>query len=111
MHPEIRRDSPGECPICGMALESETISADGAEDNAELIDMSRRFWAGAALALPVFFLAMSHLIQIGRMALGCETISAGGGEDKVKLIDMSRRFWAGAALALPVFFLAMSHLI
>ena len=62
MHPEIRRDSPGECPICGMALEPETISAEGAEDNSELIDMSRRFWIGAALALPVFFLAMSHLI-------------------------------------------------
>src|SRR5438045_5351522 len=62
MHSEIRRDSPGECPICGMALEPETISAEGAEDNSELIDMSRRFWIGAALALPVFFLAMSHLI-------------------------------------------------
>ena len=62
MHPEIRRDSPGECPICGMALELETISADREEDNSELIDMSRRFWVGAALALPVFLLAMSHLI-------------------------------------------------
>src|SRR5438045_8857247 len=62
MHPEIRRDSPGDCPICGMALEPETISAERAEDNSELIDMSRRFWIGAALALPVFFLAMSHLI-------------------------------------------------
>ena len=62
MHPEIRRDSPGECPICGMALEPETISADREEDNSELIDMSRRLWIGTALALPVFFLAMSHLI-------------------------------------------------
>jgi Cu+-exporting ATPase len=62
MHPEIRRDSPGECPICGMALEPETISADRDEDNSDLIDMSRRFWIGAALALPVFLLAMSHLI-------------------------------------------------
>jgi P-type Cu+ transporter len=61
MHPEIQRDSPGECPICGMALEPETISAEGAEDNSELIDMSRRFWIGVALALPVFLLAMSHL--------------------------------------------------
>jgi Cu+-exporting ATPase len=62
MHPEIRRDSPGECPICGMALELETISADREEDNSELIDMSRRLWIGTALALPVFLLAMSHLI-------------------------------------------------
>jgi Cu+-exporting ATPase len=62
MHPEIRRDSPGECPICGMALEPETISADREEDNSELIDMSRRLWIGTALALPVFLLAMSHLI-------------------------------------------------
>jgi Cu+-exporting ATPase len=62
MHPKIRRDSPGECPICGMALEPETISADREEDNSELIDMSRRLWIGTALALPVFLLAMSHLI-------------------------------------------------
>jgi len=61
MHPEIERDQPGDCPICGMALEPKTISADSAEDNSELIDMTRRFWIGAALALPVFLLAMSHL--------------------------------------------------
>ena len=62
MHPEIERNQPGECPICGMALEPKTISADSAEDNSELIDMTRRFWIGAALALPVFLLAMSHLV-------------------------------------------------
>ena len=62
MHPEIERDKPGECPICGMALELKTISADSAEDNSELIDMTRRFWVGAALTLPVFFLAMSHVV-------------------------------------------------
>jgi Cu+-exporting ATPase len=61
MHPEIERDQPGDCPICGMALEFKTISADSAEDNSELIDMTRRFWIGAALTLPVFLLAMSHL--------------------------------------------------
>jgi len=61
MHPEIEQDRPGECPICGMALEPRTISANIAEDNSELIDMSRRFWIGAALTLPVFLLAMSHL--------------------------------------------------
>jgi Cu+-exporting ATPase len=62
MHPEIERDGPGACPICGMALEPKTISAANAEDDSELVDMSRRFWVGVALALPVFLLAMSHLI-------------------------------------------------
>jgi Cu+-exporting ATPase len=61
MHPEIEQDQPGSCPICGMALEPKTISAEDPEDDAELIDMSRRFWIGAALTLPVFVLAMSHL--------------------------------------------------
>ena len=45
-----------------MALELKTISADSAEDNSELIDMTRRFWIGAALTLPVFLLTMSHLV-------------------------------------------------
>ena len=62
MHPEIERDAPGACPICGMALEPKTFSAATAEDDSELIDMTRRLWIGAALTLPVFVLAMSHLI-------------------------------------------------
>jgi Cu+-exporting ATPase len=62
MHPEIERDRPGDCPICGMALELKTISADSTEDHSELIEMTRRFWIGAALTLPVFLLAMSHLV-------------------------------------------------
>ena len=62
MHPEIERDRPGDCPICGMELELKTISADSVEDNFELIDMTRRFWVGGALTLPVFLLAMSHLV-------------------------------------------------
>jgi Cu+-exporting ATPase len=62
MHPEIERDGPGDCPICGMALEPKTISAATPEDESELTDMTRRFWIGAALTLPVFLLAMSHLI-------------------------------------------------
>jgi Cu+-exporting ATPase len=60
MHPEIEQDQPGDCPICGMALEPKTISAGTPGDDAELIDMTRRFWIGAALTLPVFVLAMSH---------------------------------------------------
>jgi Cu+-exporting ATPase len=62
MHPEIERDRPGDCPICGMALELKTISADSTEDNSELIEMTRRFRIGMALTLPVFLLAMSHLV-------------------------------------------------
>lgn len=62
MHPEIERDQPGDCPVCGMALELKTISAGATEDNSELIDLTRRFWIGAALTWPVFFLAMSHLV-------------------------------------------------
>ncbi|MGS1015847.1 heavy metal translocating P-type ATPase [Allosphingosinicella humi] len=62
MDPEVRQDHPGACPICGMALEPETISAE-AGPNAELIDMSRRFWIALALTLPVFALEMgSHLV-------------------------------------------------
>jgi Cu+-exporting ATPase len=57
MHPEIRRDVPGSCPICGMALEPLVLTAN-VEPNHELIDMTRRLWIGAALALPVFLLEM-----------------------------------------------------
>jgi len=55
MHPEVVRSEPGSCPICGMALEPRNAPA---EDNAELNDMTRRFWVSAALALPVFIIAM-----------------------------------------------------
>ncbi|MCJ2185787.1 heavy metal translocating P-type ATPase [Novosphingobium sp. 2638] len=62
MHPEIRQDHPGACPICGMALEPETVSLDTGPSE-ELIDMSRRFWIALALALPVFLLEMGgHFI-------------------------------------------------
>jgi P-type Cu+ transporter len=56
MHPEIIRSGPGSCPICGMALEPRIPVAD--EENAELTDMTRRFWIGAALTVPVLLLAM-----------------------------------------------------
>ena len=61
MHPEIRKIGPGNCPICGMALEPEVVSGD-ATVNPELADMTRRFWIGLALTAPVFALEMSgHL--------------------------------------------------
>ncbi|MGE5236160.1 MAG: heavy metal translocating P-type ATPase [Acidobacteriota bacterium] len=61
MHPEVVRGEPGDCPICGMALEPRTVAAAEAP-NPELVDMTRRFWASAALALPVLVLAMSEMI-------------------------------------------------
>ena len=51
MHPEIVRDHPGSCPICGMALEPRTVTL--ADDNPELRDMTRRFWIGLALTIPL----------------------------------------------------------
>jgi Cu+-exporting ATPase len=56
MHPEVVQDIPGVCPKCGMALEHRTVAAK--EENPELDDMSRRFWIGLALAVPVFVMAM-----------------------------------------------------
>jgi P-type Cu+ transporter len=60
MHPEVRQVGPGACPICGMAL--EPLVATGEEGGEELADMSRRFWIGLALTVPVFLLEMGgHL--------------------------------------------------
>ncbi|HVL29437.1 MAG TPA: YHS domain-containing protein, partial [Sphingomicrobium sp.] len=58
MHPEIRRDGPGTCPICGMGLEPLEPTLEE-EANPELIDMSRRFWVSAALSLPLVLLAIA----------------------------------------------------
>ncbi len=60
MHPEVQQDHPGNCPKCGMALEPKTVSAVS-EENPELTEMTRRFWIGGTLALPVFLLAMAHV--------------------------------------------------
>jgi Cu+-exporting ATPase len=61
MHPEIVRDAPGTCPICGMALEPRTIAApDEGEENPELADMTRRFWVSAVLTAPLILMAMAH---------------------------------------------------
>jgi len=63
MHPEVQQDHPGDCPKCGMTLVLQTPTAgpDQAE-GAELHDMTKRFWIGAAMTLPVFALAMAHVI-------------------------------------------------
>jgi len=66
MHPEIRQQGPGACPICGMALEPEMVTADAAP-NEELIDMTRRFWIGLVLAIPVVVLDMGgHVVPMDR---------------------------------------------
>src|SRR5262245_35270860 len=61
MHPEILRDAPGSCPICGMALEPRTVTLRE-EKNPELDDMTRRFWVGVVLSLPVLLVAMSDIL-------------------------------------------------
>jgi Cu+-exporting ATPase len=58
MHPEIRRPGPGSCPICGMALEPVMVTADSGP-SPELADMTRRFWVGVVLSIPVLLLGMS----------------------------------------------------
>ncbi len=62
MHPEVVRQGPGSCPICGMALEPRAVTA-AEEENPEQHDMTRRFWVAVAFAAPVLFLAMSDLLQ------------------------------------------------
>jgi len=86
MHPQIVRDAPGSCPICGMALEPKTVSAEP-QVNPELADMSRRFWTAAALTAPLVLLAM------GQMVLGARF---------EHLLSPRLRTWIELALAVPV---------
>ena len=75
MHPQIRRERPGSCPICGMALEPQTPSLD-AGPNVELLDMKRRLLVGLTLAAPVFLLEMgAHLPALGLHHLVTERAS------------------------------------
>jgi Cu+-exporting ATPase len=64
MHPEIIRDAPGSCPICGMALEPMGVPTGDEGPNPELVDFTRRFWVSAALALPLFVLAMAPMVGL-----------------------------------------------
>src|SRR5574341_893242 len=59
MHPEIVQLGPGNCPICGMALEPKAVTAEEPE-NAELKDMQRRFWIASLLTIPILILAMDR---------------------------------------------------
>ena len=65
MHPEVKKIGPGNCPICGMALEPVTFSGDHPEDQTEYLSMRNRFWAGVILSIPLLFITMGgrNLIQ------------------------------------------------
>jgi P-type Cu+ transporter len=86
MHPEIVREGPGSCPICGMALEPMTITAEEPE-NEELRDMTRRFWAGVALTVPTLVIGMADVIP---------------GRPLERLLTPTAAAWAQFALATPV---------
>jgi len=88
MHPEVQQDHPGDCPKCGMALEPKVGAASmDDEESGELRNMTRRFWISAFLALPVFVLAMAHLIP----ALGAHS-----------WVESDASRWTQFALAIPV---------
>jgi len=86
MHPQVVRSEPGTCPICGMALEPRTPTAAEGE-NAELRDMSRRFWFAAIVAVPLLALAMSDALP---------------GDPLGHLLSMKARVWTELVLATPV---------
>jgi P-type Cu+ transporter len=86
MHPEIVRDKPGSCPICGMALEPTMPTDDDA--NPELVDMSRRFWACLVLTAPLLLLTMGEMI-VGKGAIA-------------RLLPGRWFLWAELLLATPV---------
>jgi Cu+-exporting ATPase len=86
MHPQIVRDRPGTCPICGMALEPRTISSRP-QANPELADMSRRFWTATAFTAPLVVLAMGQMIL---------------GDGLARLLPPGSRTWMELALAAPV---------
>jgi Cu+-exporting ATPase len=94
MHPEIRRDTPGNCPKCGMALEKTVESASSAKEyvcpmHPEIIRKEPGFCPKCGMAL--------------------EPREVSEGEENLELIDMSRRFWVSLMLSLPVFMMAMIH--
>lgn len=64
MHPQVIRDEPGSCPICGMALEPMGVVSPDEGPNPELVDFTQRFWIGTALTVPLLILTMSPLLGI-----------------------------------------------
>ncbi len=65
MHPEVVQETPGNCPKCGMALEPRTVAVS--EENPELDDMSWRFWVSLVFTVPLFLLAMGHMLLADRL--------------------------------------------
>ena len=86
MHPEIVRDAPGSCPICGMALEPRTATLEETE-NPELADMTRRFWVGVALTAPLLVVAMGNMLP---------------GRPVERILGPTFASWLELALASPV---------
>ncbi len=68
MHPQIRQQGPGSCPICGMALEPVTVSL-AQEDNSEYLSMTKRFWVGVVFSIPLLFITMGGRNLIHNMSL------------------------------------------
>ncbi|OJW29173.1 MAG: copper-translocating P-type ATPase, partial [Rhodospirillales bacterium 69-11] len=92
MHPEIRQVGPGSCPICGMALEPVEVTAESGP-NPELIDMTRRFWIGLVLTIPVVVLEMGGHIP----ALGLHHLVSAAISNWVQLVLATPVvLWAGA---------------
>lgn len=88
MHPQVQQKEPGFCPICGMALEPLQVEAQ--VDESEYKDMLKRFWVGGLLAIPVFLLAMSHLLPQSDV-----WISATVSQTLQFLFTTPLIFWAG----------------
>jgi Cu+-exporting ATPase len=86
MHPQIVRDKPGNCPICGMTLEPRTVSL-AEEKNPELAYMTRRFWVGVVLSVPLLLIAMSDFIPRNPLE---------------RIVSMRVLGWLQFALATPV---------
>ena len=64
MHPEIEQVGPGDCPICGMDLEPKTVDVSDNGDDEQLTDMTRRFWVGVALSVPLLIIAMGPMVGL-----------------------------------------------
>lgn len=86
MHPEIVRNAPGSCPICGMALELRTVTLEE-EKNPELVDMTRRLWVSVVLSLPLLLIAMSEMLPTNPVT---------------RVVPMRSIIWIQFALATPV---------
>src|SRR6185295_5395710 len=86
MHPEVVRDAPESCPICGMALEPRIVTLEEGK-NPELVDMTRRLWVSATLSLPLLVIGMSEMLPANPIT---------------RVAPMRSIIWLQLALATPV---------